>query len=138
MNCIPRIYMTTPYNVSILCIYLLTSLYIYPLFFSSNCSVFKQISHGNISSVEAMALTNLFVNVFFWALILRIGAAREPCSSSIADEKPTVILKTIHIQTSVLCNTTIPVDADLTLTVDNAPTHVDLITTYFSNPVISR
>ena len=85
-----------------------------------------------------MGLTNSFFNVFFWCLLLRIGAAREPCSSSIANQKPTVILKTIHIQTSILCNTTIPIDSDLTLTVDNAPTHVDLITTYFSNPAVSR
>lgn len=85
-----------------------------------------------------MGLTNSFFNVFLWGLLLRIGGAQEPCSFSIADQKPTIILKTIHIQTSVLCNTTIPVDADLTLTVNNAPTHVDLITTYFSNPAISR
>ena len=85
-----------------------------------------------------MGLTHSFVGLLFWGFLLCTGAAKEPCSSDIADQKPTVILKTIHIQTSILCNTTIPVDSDLTLTVENAPTHVDLITTYFSSRAISR
>lgn len=85
-----------------------------------------------------MGLARSFVSVFFWSLFLCIGAAPEPCSSSIADQTPTVVLKTIHVQTSVIYNTTIPIDSDLTLTVENAPTQVDLITTYFSSPAIRR
>lgn len=108
-------------------------LLIFLLIWLPSTKVFNGIFH-----LGAMGLTSSFVSVLFWSLLLRIGAAPEPCSSSIADQKPTVILKTIHIKTSILYNTTIPIDSDLTLTVENAPTHVDLITTYFSNPAISR
>lgn len=85
-----------------------------------------------------MGLALSFVNVLLWSLLLCIGAARKPCSSSTADRKTTVVLKTVHIQTAVLYNTTIPVDSGLTLTVDNAPANIDLITTYFSSRAISR
>jgi hypothetical protein len=55
-----------------------------------------------------------------------------------AELKSTVVLKTIRVQTTILHNTTIPLDPGLTLTVDNAPTHVDLITTYLSGRITSR
>jgi hypothetical protein len=55
-----------------------------------------------------------------------------------AQLKSTVVLKTIRVQTTILHNTTIPIDPGLTLTVDNAPTHVDLITSYFSGRITSR
>lgn len=89
-----------------------------------------------------MGLALSFVNVLLWSLlwslVLCIGAAREPCSSSTVDRKTTVVLKTVHIQTTILSNTTIPVDSGLTLTVDNAPAKIDLITSYFSSRAISR
>ena len=85
-----------------------------------------------------MALALSFVKVLLWGFLLCSGAARKPCSSSIAYQEPTVVLKTVHIQTTVMQNTTLPVASGLTLTVDTAPTNVDLITSYFSSRAISR
>lgn len=46
-----------------------------------------------------------------------------------------VVLKTIHIQTYVIHNTTFPVDGALTISVPNAPTNFELITTYTSRSI---
>ena len=43
-----------------------------------------------------------------------------------------VVKHTIHIITSVPHDTTFQVNPDLTITVDNAPTNLDFLTTYFS------
>ena len=43
-----------------------------------------------------------------------------------------VVKQTIHIVTSVPHVTTFEVNTDLTVTVDNAPTSLDFLTTYFS------
>ena len=43
-----------------------------------------------------------------------------------------VVKHTIHIITNVPHDTTFQVNTDLTITVDNAPTSLDLLTTYFS------
>ena len=43
-----------------------------------------------------------------------------------------VVKHTIHIITSVPQNTTFQVNTDLTVTVDDAPTSLDFLTTYFS------
>lgn len=47
-----------------------------------------------------------------------------------------VVKHTIHIITSVTLDTTLQVNTDLTITVDNAPTSLDLLTTYFSRSTI--
>ena len=43
-----------------------------------------------------------------------------------------VVKHTIHIITNVPHDTTFQVNTDLTITIDNAPTSLDLLTTYFS------
>ena len=43
-----------------------------------------------------------------------------------------VVKHTIHIITSAPHDTTFQVNPDLTITVDNAPTNLDFLTTYFS------
>ena len=43
-----------------------------------------------------------------------------------------VVKHTIHIITNVPYDTTFQVNTDLTITVDNAPTSLDILTTYFS------
>ncbi len=49
-----------------------------------------------------------------------------------------VVKQTIHIITSVLHDTTFEVNRDLTITVDNAPTNLDLMTTFFSESTMPR
>lgn len=48
-----------------------------------------------------------------------------------------VVLKTIHIQTSIAQNGTFVVDNSLTVSVENAPTNLDLTTTYISQSATS-
>lgn len=76
--------------------------------------------------------------LFCYALLLCaacISDAQDACiyrSGPILVNPVVVVKHTIHIITSVLHNTTFQVNTDLTLTVDNAPTSLDFLTTYFS------
>lgn len=49
-----------------------------------------------------------------------------------------VVKHTIHIMTSVPRDTTLQINTDLTLTVDNAPTSLDLMTTYDSESTVVK
>ena len=62
-------------------------------------------------------------------------AVQDACvyrSGEMAVDSVVVVKHTIHIITYVPHDTTFQVNTDLTVTVDNAPTSLDLITTYFS------
>ena len=63
------------------------------------------------------------------------SAAQDACvypSGEMVVNSVVVVKHTIHIITHVPYDTTFQVNTDLTITVDNAPTSLDLLTTYFS------
>lgn len=63
------------------------------------------------------------------------SAAQDACiyrSGEMVVNSVVVVKHTIHIITSVPHNTTFQVNTGLTITVDDAPTSLDLLTTYFS------
>ena len=78
--------------------------------------------------------------LFCYALLLLngatcISAAQDACiyrSEAMVVHSVVVVKQTIHIITSVPHDTIFPVNTDLTITVDNAPTSLDILTTYFS------
>ncbi|CAF9930193.1 MAG: hypothetical protein ALECFALPRED_004548, partial [Alectoria fallacina] len=75
------------------------------------------------------------VVAFFMMSVARISAAQDACvyrSGAMLVESVVVVKHTIHIITSIPHNTTFKVNTGLTITVDNAPTSLDLLTTYFS------
>ena len=82
----------------------------------------------------------LLHRVFYYALVLLSNAAcsavaQDACiyrPGDIAVKSVLVIKHTIHIMTSVPSPSTFQVNTDLTITVDNAPTSLDFLTTYFS------
>ena len=88
----------------------------------------------------AMLYCLMFHRMFWYALLLlnsvaRISAAQDACvyrSGAMLVESVVVVKHTIHIITSIPHNTTFKVNTGLTITVDNAPTSLDLLTTYFS------
>ena len=91
--------------------------------------------------VECLILHRLF----YYALLLLSSAARtstaqDACIYRSGDTvKSVVIVKhTIHIITSVLHDTTFQINTDLTITVDNAPTSLNLLTTYFSRSTATK
>lgn len=64
-----------------------------------------------------------------------ISAAQDACiygSGAMLIHSVVVVKHTIHIITTVPHDTTFQVNTDLTITVDNAPTSLDFLTTYFS------
>ena len=78
--------------------------------------------------------------LLYYALLLLNYTA---CSSAVQDvciyrsgkmivNSVVVVKHTIHIITSVPYDTAFQVNTDLTITVNNAPTSLDLLTTYFS------
>lgn len=79
-------------------------------------------------------------NLFCYALLLLnsaagVSAAQDACmyrSGAMLVNSVVVVKHTIHIITSVPHNTTFQVNTDLTITVDNAPTSLDFLTTYLS------
>lgn len=86
--------------------------------------------------LDCLMLLRLFCHSF---LLLNsfadISAAQDACiyRSGAMLVNPIVVVKhTIHIITSVPHNTTFQVNTDLTVTVDNAPTSLGFLTTYFS------
>lgn len=63
------------------------------------------------------------------------SVAQDACvyrSGKMVVDSVVVVKHTIHIMTNVPHDTTFQVNTDLTITVDNAPTSLDLLTTYFS------
>ena len=81
------------------------------------------------------------------ALILLSGIVLQPAAQNACpysfenagDISSVVVVKqTIHIITDVPYDTTLEINKDLTVTVDNAPTHLDLITTYLSQSAIPK
>lgn len=81
----------------------------------------------------------MFQPLFCYALLLLnsaawISAAQDACiyrSGAMLVHSVVVVKHTIHIITSVTRDTTFQVNTDLTITVDNAPTNLDFLTTYF-------
>ena len=64
-----------------------------------------------------------------------ISAAQDACiyrAGAMLVSSVVVVKHTIHIITSVPHDTIFQVNTDLTITVDNAPTSLDFLTTYFS------
>ena len=88
----------------------------------------------------AMSNCSTFHCLFCYALLLLncaacFSAAQDGCiyrSGAMLIHSVVVVKHTIHIITSVPHDTTFQVKTDLTITVDNAPTSLDLLTTYFS------
>ena len=78
--------------------------------------------------------------LLFYAILLLSSAtcgsaAQDACvyrSGEVVVNSVVVVKHTIHIITNVPHDTTFQVNTDLTITVDNAPTSLDLLTTYFS------
>ena len=83
--------------------------------------------------------------ILHYALLLlskALAEAHDGCPYHVgysSDISSVVVVKqTIHIKTNVLQDTTFVVNKELTLTVDNAPTNIDTITTFFSQSTISQ
>ena len=82
----------------------------------------------------------IFYRLLYYALLLLYSAtcssaAQDACvyrSGDVIVESVVVVKHTIHIITNVPYDTTFQVNTDLTITVDNAPTNLDIITTYLS------
>lgn len=83
----------------------------------------------------------LLHRLFFYAILLLASAAasfsiaQDACvygSGAMLVNSVVVVKQTIHVVTSVPHVTTFQVNTNLTITVDNAPTSLDLLTTYFS------
>lgn len=82
----------------------------------------------------------MFHPLFCYALLLLnsavwIFAAQDDCiyrSGAMLVNSVVVVKHTIHIITSVPHDTTFQVKTDLTITVNNAPTSLNLLTTYLS------
>ena len=78
--------------------------------------------------------------LLFYAILLISSAtcgsaAQDACvyrSGEMVVNSVVVVKHTIHIITNVPYDTTFQVNTDLTITVENAPTSLDLLTTYFS------
>ena len=89
-----------------------------------------------IQPLYAMLRSLILHHFFYYALLsLNSSAAQDACIYRPGESvvKSVVIVKhTIHIITSVPHDTTFQVNTDLTITVDNAPTSLDFLTTYFS------
>ena len=70
------------------------------------------------------------------------SAAQDACRFHpvpITDISSVVVVKqTIHIINSVPYDTTWEVNKDLTITVDNAPTNLDIITTFYSRSTMPQ
>lgn len=82
----------------------------------------------------------LLHRLLYGAILLLASAAcfsvaQDACiyrSGAMLVNSVVVVKQTIHIVTSVPYSTTFEVNTNLTITVDNAPTSLDLLTTYFS------
>lgn len=68
------------------------------------------------------------------SFIVYLGDAQDACSKDI--NSIVVVKQTIHIVTSIPYDTTFEVNKNLTVTVNNAPTELDLITTFYSQSTI--
>jgi len=64
--------------------------------------------------------------------IISSRATFDGCDARRAITSVVVVKQTIHIIADVLRDTTLEINSDLTVTVDNAPTELDLITTFYS------
>ena len=82
----------------------------------------------------------LLHRLFCYTILLLASAAsfsvaQDACiyrSGAMLVNSVVVVKQTIHIVTSVPHVTTFQVNTNLTITVDDAPTSLDLLTTYFS------
>lgn len=77
----------------------------------------------------------LYCTILLLASAASISVAQDACiyrSGAMLVNSVVVVKQTIHIITSVPHVTTFQVNSDLTITVDNAPTSLDFLTTYFS------
>ena len=78
--------------------------------------------------------------ILCYAMLLLISTtcgsvAQDACvyrSGKMVVDSVVVVKHTIHVITNVPHDTTFQVNTDLTITVDNAPTSLDLLTTYLS------
>ena len=81
-------------------------------------------------------LYNLFCCAFFLInTAVCLSVTQDACvyrSGAMLVNSVVVVKQTIHIITSVPHDTTFQVNTDLTITVDNAPTSLDFLTTFFS------
>lgn len=86
----------------------------------------------------------MFYHLFCCALFLINSAACFSVAQDACMYRPeamlvnsvVVVKQTIHIITSVPHDTTFQVNTDLIITVDNAPTSLDFLTTYFSTSTV--
>ena len=81
--------------------------------------------------------------LFFILLLLshttRCHATSDQCIIVRRPVASVVVMKqTIHIVTNVPRDTTFEVNRDLTVTVDNAPTELDIITTFYTTSTYSH
>ena len=86
--------------------------------------------------LDCLMLLRLICHAFLLLNIFAdISAAQDACiyrSGAMLVNSVVVVKHTIHIITSVPYNSTFQVNTDLTVTVDNAPTSLNFLTTYFS------
>ena len=82
-----------------------------------------------------------FALVLYWFLTSLAASTKAQDACSVAQNPTTrvyMVEKSIYIKTSVQYNTSFAVNTDLTVTIDNAPTNLDLITTYTSRDTLTR
>lgn len=73
-----------------------------------------------------------------WSILLCFCTAENHCTGRFDKYVTVVVLKTIHIQTNIWHNTTFAVNTDLTVVVNNAPTNLDITTTFTSRTLMAR
>ena len=99
------------------------------------------VNFDNTSQASSAMFEKLLLHrLFYSALILLSNAACSPVAQDACIYRPgdvavksvLVVKHTIHIMTGVPHNTTFQVNPDLTVIVNNAPTSLDVLTTYLS------
>ena len=95
-----------------------------------------EIFRASYTMFDRLMLLRLFFHIIsLLNSFAGITAAQDACiyrSGAIPVNSVVVVKHTIHIINSVPYNTTLQVNTDLTITVDNAPTSLDFLTTYYS------
>lgn len=103
--------------------------------FNLQCAKILQPSYAMFRYLTLLTVHRLLYYVLLLHSAACVSAAQDACiyrSGEFIVHSVVVVKHTIHIITSVPYDTVFQVNTDLTITVDNAPTSLNYLTTYLS------